>query len=426
MRQVEHVRPPNDDGRESDRCHSRGSEPVHRGRPSAVAACIALGATALAVASCGSGGGASAAAAARAPSCLPASLTASAQLPGTSVDVTPTPGTSHADPRTQISFLGAPAARIQVDLRVGLAQRRPRRHAEGATRRATARASCRRSRSTPGEQVTVHAAIGRQARVVRASASTRRGRPPAVGGVPEPDGAAGDSQSFVTMPGVQAPVLTVTAPDRDPGAGDIFTSNGPGPGRYGAMIYTPQGQLVWFDQRRGRHRRRRRQRPDLRRQARPDVLAGQGALARIRPGRGLRPQLQLPARSRRVRAGNGLAGRPPRLPDRPARRRLRHRVQPDPLQPRSVAGSAERRDPRRGDRGDRHQDRPRALGVAQPRPRRDQRGGDLRRPTRRGTGSTSTRSTSSRTATSSSRRATPGPATRSPGAPARSSGAWAA
>jgi hypothetical protein len=48
------------------------------------------------------------------------------------------------------------------------------------------------------------------------------------------------------MPGVQAPILTVTQPDRDPAAGDILTTNGPGPGQYGPLIYTPAGRLVWF------------------------------------------------------------------------------------------------------------------------------------------------------------------------------------
>ena len=43
------------------------------------------------------------------------------------------------------------------------------------------------------------------------------------------------------MPGVQAPILTVTVPDRDPAAGDILTTNGPGPGQYGPLIYTPAG-----------------------------------------------------------------------------------------------------------------------------------------------------------------------------------------
>ena len=41
--------------------------------------------------------------------------------------------------------------------------------------------------------------------------------------------------------------MTVTVPDHDPAAGDILTTNGPGPGQYGPLIYTPQGQLVWFE-----------------------------------------------------------------------------------------------------------------------------------------------------------------------------------
>src|SRR5581483_2468035 len=56
-----------------------------------------------------------------------------------------------------------------------------------------------------------------------------------------------DSQSFTTMPGVKAPVMTVTTPDRDPAAGDVFVTNGPGPGQYGPLIYNPRGQLVWFE-----------------------------------------------------------------------------------------------------------------------------------------------------------------------------------
>ena len=48
------------------------------------------------------------------------------------------------------------------------------------------------------------------------------------------------------MPGVKAPVMTVTTADRDPAAGDVFVTNGPGPGQYGPLIYDPQGRLVWF------------------------------------------------------------------------------------------------------------------------------------------------------------------------------------
>jgi hypothetical protein len=43
-------------------------------------------------------------------------------------------------------------------------------------------------------------------------------------------------------------VLNVTVADHDPTAGDILTTNGPSAGRYGPLIFTPQGRLVWFEQ----------------------------------------------------------------------------------------------------------------------------------------------------------------------------------
>src|SRR5262249_5407822 len=46
------------------------------------------------------------------PSCLPSTVDHTAALPGTGVDVSPAPDTDSANPATQISFLGAPAAQI--------------------------------------------------------------------------------------------------------------------------------------------------------------------------------------------------------------------------------------------------------------------------------------------------------------------------
>ncbi len=40
--------------------------------------------------------------------------------------------------------------------------------------------------------------------------------------------------------------MTVTKADADPAAGDILTTNGPGPGQFGPLIYSPQGRLIWF------------------------------------------------------------------------------------------------------------------------------------------------------------------------------------
>jgi hypothetical protein len=222
----------------------------------------ALTATAvLALAGCGSsakGGGASsssnsvASAASAAPACLPATLKISASLPGTSVDVSPAPGSVTANPGTQISFLGVPAARIHVISVTGArsgghaGRLEPYSQGDGAS-------FVPDKPFQAGEHVDVRATIGAATgsggkdyqygfRVDTPYSTT------AVGEFPNPQAPPADYQSFDTLPGVQAPLLTVTVPDRDPGAGDVFTTNGPGPGRYGALIYTPQGQLVWFDQ----------------------------------------------------------------------------------------------------------------------------------------------------------------------------------
>jgi len=200
---------------------------------------------------CGSGAkhGASSASAtstASAPACLPASTDVSATLAGTPVSVSPTPGTDTADPQTQISFLGAPAGQIRVVSVVGSRSGQHPGHLEvysqgdGASFVPT-------SVFLPGEQVVVHATINGAPAQFAFGVDT----PWSTAAIPQfgnPAALPSDYQSFVTLPGVQAPNLTVTAPDRDPSAGDIFTSNGPGPGRYGPVIYTPQGRLVWFDQ----------------------------------------------------------------------------------------------------------------------------------------------------------------------------------
>ena len=47
------------------------------------------------------------------PACLPATLEHTARLPGTDVDVSPAPESGTANPDTQISFLGVPAAQIR-------------------------------------------------------------------------------------------------------------------------------------------------------------------------------------------------------------------------------------------------------------------------------------------------------------------------
>jgi hypothetical protein len=203
---------------------------------------LALHSPSLKLAGSGAGSAAS-------PACLPSTLQHSAALPGTAVDVSPAPGTYSANPRTQISFLGVPAALVREVAVVG--QRsgshagtlRPYSQGDGASFVPAAPFAA-------GERVQVRAAIGAGARARRVAFAFRVDTPYPTGSVaefPNPPAALADYQSFYTLPGAQPPLLSVTAPDRDPAAGDILTTNGPGAGQYGPLIYTPQGRLVWFE-----------------------------------------------------------------------------------------------------------------------------------------------------------------------------------
>jgi len=185
-----------------------------------------------------------------APSCLPATLEQSASLPGTDVDVSPEPGSDTASPDTQISFLGTNVANIRavsvVGSKSGYHHGRVRGYYQG-----DGGSFIPEEPLDPGEHVVVRAVIGGGTGDKRIAFDFRVDTPyptATVAAFGNPPAAPADYQSFDTMPGVQAPILAVTVPDHDPTAGDILTTNGPGPGQYGPLIYTPQGQLVWFDE----------------------------------------------------------------------------------------------------------------------------------------------------------------------------------
>ncbi len=183
------------------------------------------------------------------PSCLPSTLAHPATVAGTGVDVSPAPETDTANPHTQISFLGAPPEEIRE---VSVVGRRSGRHGgrllgysqgDGASFAPDAPFD-------PGEQVAVEATIGAAAAGRRIAFHFRVDTPYPTAGIPtfpNPPAAPADYQSYYTLPGAQVPILTVTLADHDPAAGDILTTNGPGPGQYGPLIYAPDGRVVWFD-----------------------------------------------------------------------------------------------------------------------------------------------------------------------------------
>jgi hypothetical protein len=182
------------------------------------------------------------------PPCLPGTLDHSAALPGTRVDVSPAPGTGTASPRTQISFLGVPPGAVA---NVAVTGSRSGRH-RGRLRAYSQGDGSSFLPDTPlraGERVTVRASVGsgRATRTVSFAFSVATPFP--TGGVsefPNPPAPASAFQSFLSAPGLHPPLLQVTARDRDPSAGLVMMTAGPGPGQYGPLIFTAQGRLVWF------------------------------------------------------------------------------------------------------------------------------------------------------------------------------------
>jgi hypothetical protein len=184
------------------------------------------------------------------PQCLPATLEHSSRLAGTGVDVSPAPETDSANPHTQISFLDVPATEIHQVSVVGLRSGAHPGHLSGYSQGDGASFVP----DVPfdiGERVAVRALIGAAPNSKQVAFQFRVDTPYPTANTTDfanLPSAPADSQSFYTLPSMRAPILTVTAPDRDPAAGEILTTNGPGPGQYGPLIYSPQGRLVWFDQ----------------------------------------------------------------------------------------------------------------------------------------------------------------------------------
>jgi hypothetical protein len=210
------------------------------------AAVVIAAVAVLAVGTTGKGGSKAAAS----PACLPATLDHSAKLEGLPLDVSPAPETGTANPHTQISFVGVPVASIHgVSVTGERSGSHPGRLAgysqgDGASFVPDAPFDA-------GERVTVRATIGPATNAKPVAFGFRVDTPYSTASVPpfpNPQAPPADYQSFATLPGVQAPLMRVTVADRDPAAGDILTSNGPSAGRYGPLIYTPQGRLVWFHQ----------------------------------------------------------------------------------------------------------------------------------------------------------------------------------
>ncbi len=206
-------------------------------------AALGYGIAALATGSAGLGLESSATAAA--PECLASHPVGSAEVAG--LRVSPAPGSVTANPHTAISLLGAPPSRIS---RLTVEGSSSGRHGGRlvAFSQGDGASFLPDGPFQAGERVTVAAQLGGPSPrdlsfsfAVDTPVVTSK-----IASFPNPAAAGADVLSFYTLPDAHPPVLTVTTPDLDPGAGDILTTNGPGPGQYGPLIYDAAGRLVWF------------------------------------------------------------------------------------------------------------------------------------------------------------------------------------
>jgi Arylsulfotransferase (ASST) len=173
-------------------------------------------------------------------------LNNSALLAG-GVAVSPLPGSRDASPRTQISFLGAPAGELSavsvVGSRTGAHAGRLLAYSQGDG------ASFLPSRPfAEGERVTVRARLrtGSSVRALLDRFAVALQDP--ISSTPETvyAGSSAEVQSFRSRPDLHPPVVTVTVQSPAVASGDEFVAPYSGPGQAGPMILDQGGGLVWF------------------------------------------------------------------------------------------------------------------------------------------------------------------------------------
>ncbi|MCW3057599.1 MAG: ArsR family transcriptional regulator [Solirubrobacterales bacterium] len=177
------------------------------------------------------------------------SLTAFAGEASAGVTISPLPGTPTAMPKTQISFLGAPATALSSISVVGSSSG----HHAGRLRSYSSSAGASfvpTKPFNPGERVSVHArlrsAAGRST-TLSSSFTVAQRASVALTEFPTTAGTPADVQSFQSEPKLHPPVVTVhQAAGATSAPGYVFAGPFIGPGQYGPMIFDSAGNLVWF------------------------------------------------------------------------------------------------------------------------------------------------------------------------------------
>ncbi len=180
--------------------------------------------------------------------CEAGALNISALLRGSTLAVSPLPGSYDAPPYTQISMLGAPAkalSEIHVDgSRSGAHSGRLRVYSQGDG------ASFVPSHPfLAGESVSVrgHLRVGTRTQRFAYNFVVAREDEHLYAAIAHVSGGESQVMHFRSRPELQAPSLVVSATSPQSAPGYIFAAPYSGPGPAGPMIFDEAGNLVWFD-----------------------------------------------------------------------------------------------------------------------------------------------------------------------------------
>ena len=189
-------------------------------------------------------GAATALASSAGPRCVPSQLNASDVVPGTSLDVSPLPGSYDATPATQISMVGAPVSALS---HIRVSGSRTGSHA-GVLRAYSQGDGASFVPAKPfraGEAVTVAGSVAHRRFSYRFTVAQQDVIPYVL--YPHPNRDPDEKQHFHSRRDIEPPLVVVSARSPAAAPGDIFATPYSGPGPSGAMILDEAGNLVWFD-----------------------------------------------------------------------------------------------------------------------------------------------------------------------------------
>ncbi len=180
--------------------------------------------------------------------CEASALNVSALLPGTTLAVTPVPGSYDAPPRTQISMLGVPIGSLS-DVHVDGAKSGSHSGHLRAFSQGDGASFVPSSPFLAGESVNVrgHVRVGGHTHRFSYNFVVAHQDVHLYSANAHVAGSTNQVMHFHSRPELQAPSLVVSTSSPQSAPGYIFAAPYSGPGPAGPMIFDEAGNLIWFD-----------------------------------------------------------------------------------------------------------------------------------------------------------------------------------